>query len=164
MSDRWPQCYHKRLLYRNENVHCQSHLKLTIIMLLFELFNFFLDPSSIRNSDKWCPWRDFGFKYDFLPSAYMESLCSLCKCKWLIWVKCHESGSWASVHSPSEVALPSYWLLHHTDCCFILDCISHHPLHWSHNCHNHTLHWSHICPQSLAALPSLCVLFSFCTV
>ncbi len=61
---------------------------------------------------------------------------------------CHESGSWASVHSPSEVALPSYWLLHHTDCSFILDCISHNPLHWSPNCHNHTLHWSHSYPQS----------------
>ncbi len=30
---------------------------------------------------------------------------------------CHESGSWSSIHSPSEVALTSYWLSHHTDCC-----------------------------------------------
>ncbi len=53
------------------------------------------------------------------------------------------------------VALPSHWLLHHTDCCFILDCISHNPLHWSPNCHNHTLHWSHSCLQSHAPLRAI---------
>ncbi len=45
----------------------------------------------------------------------------------------------------NPVVLPAYWLLRHTDCCFILDCISHNPLHWSSNCHNHMLHWSHSC-------------------
>ncbi len=57
-----------------KNVHSQSHLKLTMIVLLFEFLTLFsLDPSSIRNSEKWCPWSDFGFKYDFLPSTYIES-------------------------------------------------------------------------------------------
>ncbi len=29
---------------------------------------------------------------------------------------CHESGPWPSVRLPPEVALPLYWLSHHTDC------------------------------------------------
>ncbi len=29
---------------------------------------------------------------------------------------CHESGSWPSIRLPQEVASPSYWLSHHTDC------------------------------------------------
>ncbi len=43
-----------------------------------------------------------------------------CVCAWsyFMWDDsfCHESGSWPSIRLPQEVASPSCWLSHHTDC------------------------------------------------